>query len=84
MSTEMLLLAVLALFAGAVVVAAIARRRPVKTLLFSAGAGLLGLAAVNTIGGMWGVDLGYGALNLAVASFFSIPGVVTLLLLRLF
>ncbi len=79
----MLLLYVVAgLAALAAVIGAILTKKPIRTLLGSALQGLCALAAVNVTGAFTGVSLGINVLTGAFCVLGGVPGVITLLLLK--
>ena len=67
----------------AVLVATLRSRRPVRGLLSSGMQGLCALGLVNLLGGFTQVSLGLSWLAVGSSFVLGIPGVVTLLLLRL-
>jgi inhibitor of the pro-sigma K processing machinery len=66
-----------------IVVSAIMTKRPVRTLLGSALQGACALAAVNVAGAFTGVSLGINAFTGAFCVLGGVPGVITLLFLKL-
>ncbi len=58
--------------------------RFLKTLLLSAASGLSAFAAVNLLSGVTGVGIAVNVWTALVSAFFGIPGVLGLLLIRLF
>ncbi len=67
----------------AVLVALFRTRRPVRGLLGSALQGGCALAAVNVVGAFTGVSLGVNALSGIACVMLGVPGVITLLFLKL-
>ena len=67
----------------AVVIALFRSGRPVRGLLGSSVQGICALAAVNGAGTFTGVSLGLNWLTGGVCAVLGIPGVITLLLLKL-
>ncbi len=67
----------------AVVIALFRSGRPVRGLLGSSVQGICALAAVNVAGTFTGVSLGLNWLTGGVCAVLGIPGVITLLLLKL-
>ena len=67
----------------AVVIALFRSGRPVRGLLGSSVQGLCALAAVNVAGTFTGVSLGLNWLTGGVCAVLGLPGVITLLLLKL-
>ena len=77
-------LAVLACGIGlAVFVAAMKSRRPLRGIFASGVQGLCALGLVNLLGGFTKVSLGISWLSAGAGFALGIPGVVTLLLLKL-
>lgn len=66
-----------------VLIAAFKTRRPIRTLLGSALQGVCSLAAVNVTGMFTGVSLGLNLLSGITCVAAGVPGVITLLLLKL-
>ena len=58
-------------------------RHPLRSALLSMLIGLLGLAAVNLFSFITGVDIPVSRLSLACSAFLGIPGVITMLMLRI-
>lgn len=76
------------IFLGCVVVvcvlrAAVRSRKPVRRLLASGAQGLCALGLVNVVGTFTGVSLGVGWLTAGTCFALGIPGVVSLLLLKI-
>ena len=69
------------LIAG-VAVALIRSKRPVRGLIGSGAQGLCALAAVNVVGAFTGVSLGLNLLSGLSCLILGVPGVVTLLILK--
>lgn len=67
----------------AVLIALFHSGRPVRGLLGSSVQGICALAAVNVAGTFTGVSLGLNWLTGGVCAVLGIPGVITLLLLKL-
>ena len=67
----------------ALLIGAFKTGRPVRTLLGSALQGASALAAVNVTGMFTGVSLGLNALSGIACAALGVPGVITLLLLKL-
>ncbi len=67
----------------AVLIGAVKTGRPVRALLGSALQGASALAAVNVTGMFTGVSLGLNALSGIACAALGVPGVITLLLLKL-
>lgn len=67
----------------AVLIALFRSGRPVRGLLGSSVQGICALAAVNVAGTFTGVSLGLNWLTGGVCAVLGIPGVITLLLLKL-
>ncbi|MBQ9965008.1 MAG: pro-sigmaK processing inhibitor BofA family protein [Clostridia bacterium] len=66
----------------AAVVGAVCTKKPIRTLLGSALQGLCALAAVNVTGAFTGVSLGINVLTGSFCILGGVPGVITLLLLK--
>lgn len=66
-----------------VLIGAIKTGRPIRSLLGSALQGASALAAVNVTGMFTGVSLGLNALSGIACAAAGVPGVITLLLLKL-
>ncbi len=68
--------------AGAVLMAALWSRRPLRSLFSSAVQGYLGLGIVHILGGFFPVSLGFSWLTVGACGVLGLPGVVMLLLLN--
>ncbi len=69
--------------AVAILAALIASRKPVRGLCSSVLQGACALAAVNVSGMLTGISLGINWFTAAVCGVLGVPGVITLLLLKL-
>lgn len=69
--------------AAAVIVALFRTKRPVRGLVASGAQGICALAAVNIAGAFTGVSLGLNLFSGLCCLVLGIPGVVTMLLLKL-
>ena len=67
----------------AVLIGAVKTGRPIRALLSSALQGACALAAVNVTGMFTGISLGLNALSGIACAAAGVPGVITLLLLKL-
>ncbi|MBQ1950160.1 MAG: pro-sigmaK processing inhibitor BofA family protein [Clostridia bacterium] len=67
----------------AVLSAAVRSRKPVRSLLTSGAQGLCALGLVNVVGTFTGVSLGVGWLTAGTCFTLGIPGVISLLLLKI-
>ncbi len=67
----------------AVLIGAVKTGRPIRSLFGSALQGASALAAVNVTGMLTGVSLGLNALSGIACAVAGVPGVITLLLLKL-
>lgn len=67
----------------AVLIALFKTGRPVRSLAGSGVQGLCALAAVNLAGAFTGVSLGFSPFAVACGTALGIPGVISLLLMRL-
>ncbi len=67
----------------AVLIGAVKTGRPIRSLLGSALQGASALAAVNVTGMFTGVSLGLNLLSGVACAAAGVPGVITLLLLKL-
>ncbi len=83
MGLTILLWCVAALVGIAVLIGAVKTKRPIRSLLGSALQGASALAAVNVTGMFTGVSLGLNALSGIACAVAGVPGVITLLLLKL-
>ena len=83
MGLQILLWCVAGIIAVAVLMGAWKTRRPIRSLLGSALQGASALAAVNVTGMFTGVSLGLNALSGIACAVAGVPGVITLLLLKL-
>ena len=71
------------LIALAVLVALFKSKRPVRGLVGSGAQGICALAAVNIAGAFTGVSLGLNLLSSLCCVVLGIPGVISLLILKL-
>ncbi len=83
MGVQILLWCVAAVVGVAVLIGAIKTGRPIRSLLGSALQGASALAAVNVTGMFTGVSLGLNLLSGIASVAAGVPGVITLLLLKL-
>ena len=77
----------LCVFAGlllaALVWAAVKSDRPLRRIFGSSLQGVCALGAVNLLGAFTGVSLGFGYLSAGVSILLGLPGVISLLIMRL-
>ena len=66
-----------------VFVAAVRSRRPIRNMLSSGIQGLCALGAVNLFGGLAQASLGLSGFTVGISFGLGIPGVITLLLMKL-
>ncbi len=78
-----LLYGVGAVLAVVLLVAVFRTGRPIRSLLSSTLQGACALAAVNVTGALTGVSLGLNWLSGVACAVLGVPGVITLLLLKL-
>lgn len=83
MGVMIFLWCIVAAFGVAVLIGAFLTKKPIRTLLSSALQGACALAAVNVTGAFTGVSLGLNALSGIACALGGVPGVITLLLLKL-
>lgn len=67
----------------AVLIGAIRGGKPIRNILGNGLQGICALAAVNVAGAFTGVSLGVGAFNCAACLVLGLPGVISVLLLKL-
>ena len=83
MAVKILLWCVAVIGGLGILIGAIKTKRPIRSLLGSALQGACALAAVNVTGMFTGVSLGLNLLSGIACVAAGVPGVITLLLLRL-
>lgn len=83
MGVTILLWCVAAVGAVVVLIGAIKTGKPIRALLGNALQGVCALAAVNVTGVFTGVSLGLNLLSGIACAAAGVPGVITLLLLKL-
>ncbi len=83
MGVMIFLWCIVAAFGLAVLAGAILTKKPFRSLLSSALQGACALAAVNVTGAFTGVSLGLNILSGVTCVLGGVPGVITLLLLKL-
>lgn len=79
-----LVIALLCIYAIILLVFVFRSRKPVKTLILTASVGLITLTVVNLLSSYTGVGLNVNVLTVGGSAVFGIPGVFSMLIIRMF
>ena len=54
-----------------------------RKIVYNSVAGFVFLLLINMVGGIWGFKIGINIITVAISAFVGIPGVVTLIIIKL-